>query len=196
MANKRFTIGIDVDGVLCNFCYGARELCKQLFDGRPDDSLVQTGWSFESLGITHDEESQMWDVIDQTPNWWMGLTKLPDTGSLVQLCEEHRVIFITNRKDGSGLPVDRQTFHWLLKHYRNIPSPTVVLSTRKGSIAKGLNLDYFIDDRIKNVQEVVDALPSCKTFIQDGTYNKEYKRAPRVQNFNEFAQIITEASRV
>jgi len=56
---KRLNIGLDVDGVISAFVPAARKLCKQLFNGRPDDALVQTSWAFDSLGITPEEENKL-----------------------------------------------------------------------------------------------------------------------------------------
>jgi 5'(3')-deoxyribonucleotidase len=185
---KRLNIGVDVDGVLSSFTSAARKLCKQLFDGRPDDSLIQTSWAFESLGITKAEESIMWKVIDNTPNWWMTHETMPETDLLHDLCDNHRVIFITNRKDGRvGLPIEIQTAQWLKENY-GLYNPMVAISDNKGPLAAGLKLDYFIDDRPKNVDEVCRYVP--KTALRDATYNQEYPYGWRVRSFNDFVAEI------
>src|SRR6266704_6953959 len=132
-------IGVDIDGVLGAFVPAARKLCQELFDGRPDDSLVQRSWSFETLGITPAEESILWKRIDSIPNWWLTHDIMPNTSLLKPLCDKHRVIFITNRKDGLGLSVDKQSAEWLVRKFW-IFYPTVLLSGEKGPLAKGLKL--------------------------------------------------------
>jgi len=190
----RKIIGVDIDGVLADFTGTARKLCKNLFNGRPDDSSIQTGWGFDSLGISKDEENLMWKAIDSIPNWWMTLEKLPQTYMLEQLIGEgHRVIFITNRKDGAGVPVDLQSAIWLKEKHR-LRHANVVLSDDKGPVAKGLKLDYYIDDRDKNVLEVLQAAPNCKTFMCRWPWKPSFQDGfPRtVDNFNEFAKIVLE----
>ena len=185
------TVGVDLDGVCGNFVSAARKLCQELFNGRPDDSLIQTTWAFSSLGITPEEENILWKKIDSIPNWWLTHDVMPDTSLLKPLCDKHRVVFITNRKDGTGIPVDKQSAEWLVRKFY-IFHPTVLLSNEKGPLAKGLKLDWFIDDRPKNVEEVASYYPECKTVLLDTTYNQECKYPIRVKSFNEFARPLLE----
>jgi 5'(3')-deoxyribonucleotidase len=187
--NKRLNIGVDIDGVLANFSQAAREVCKEIFDGRPDDGLVQTTWAFDSLGISGAEEKLLWKEIDIRPNWWMHLKKLLNTSTLKTLTDTHRVVFITNRKDGTGWPIEQQSAEWLKQHFW-LFNPTVLISDKKGPVADGLKLDYYIDDRPKNVQEVLDGAPNCKTFLLRATYNTEYNPALVVNTFDEFSNLI------
>ena len=186
--SKRFNVGIDVDGVLSNFLKGARDTWKLLLGGRPDDSLTQTGWDFDGLGVTNKEKKLLWSTIDSTPNWWLSLEPLEDTDFLPVLVGEHRCIFITNRKDGEGDPIEVQTQRWLIKHF-NIENPNVIISDKKGPIADGLKLDFFIDDRPKNVEEVILAAPKCETYLYHTTYNTECE-VERMFGFDMFAKYI------
>lgn len=185
---RRLNIGVDVDGVLGCFTCAAREVLKRMFNGKPADNLVQTQWGFDSLGVTKEEEDQLWAEIDATPNWWMDEPRMPATNYLRHLTEAARVVFITDRKDGVGMPVEEQTAKWLENTF-HVWRPNVVISGDKGFIAKGLKLDYFVDDRPKNVDAVLDFYPECKSYILDATYNQEYKRAPRVHGFDDFARL-------
>lgn len=185
---KRFNIGIDVDGVLCNFLKGARETWKPLLGGRPDDSLTQTGWDFDGLGISKEEKTLLWKTIDATPDWWRALEVLPETDFLPVLTMEHRCIFITNRKDGEGDPIEVQTQKWLIQNF-NIENPVVIISDKKGPIADGLKLDFFIDDRPKNVEEVVLSAPACETYLYHTTYNLDCQ-VGRMYGFDMFAKYV------
>jgi len=196
---KRLNIGIDMDGVLADFVGQARKVCQQLFNGRPADNLIQTTWAFESLGITKEEENLLWREIDSRPNWWLNcLHKLPQTDLLMPLYEKHRLIFITNRKDGTNpasWPIELQTAEWLRRQF-HIYQPNVIISDCKGPLLGGLKLDYFIDDRPKNHLEAIDYasdhdLDTICVFLE-GTYNKEYIYPYRVKSFNEFAKVILE----
>jgi uncharacterized HAD superfamily protein len=190
---KRLNIGVDVDGVLADFTSAARKLMKQMFDGRPDDALVQTTWAFESLGINAQEERRFWNKVDTIPNWWLGHYTLPNTDLLSQLCEKHRVIFITNRKDATvGYPIEEQTKLWLKRNF-GVVNTNVIISDNKGPVAIGLKLDYFLDDRPKNVVEVYEAAGGqTKVYLLDTTYNQKCHAVPRVKSFNDLARMVLE----
>lgn len=192
---KRYNVGIDVDGVIANFTQAARETMKSLFGGRPDDTLVQTTWAFESLGITKEEENVFWRFVDNTPNWWLGHRAMPHTLALRELTTNHRCIFITNRKDGTGMPIEVQTASWLRTHF-GIDDPNVVISDNKGPVAEGLNLDYFIDDRDRNVYSVVEYSPDTRTYLCSATYNQNIypPEINIVPNFDAFARTIIRRS--
>jgi uncharacterized HAD superfamily protein len=185
---KRLRIGVDIDGVLADFTGLARKLCRHMFNGEPAKDRIQTGWGFDSLGITKEQENQMWRRIDETYNWWQGLDPLPNTDLLSSLYTRHQVIFITNRKNGTGWPVELQSAEWLDRHY-DIRYPSVLLSDKKGPLAKALELDYFIDDRDKNVREVAAAIGDDKTIMCRWPWQPEFQKFhPNwVLNFNVFA---------
>jgi len=188
---KRLKIGVDVDGVLADFTGHARKLCQRMFNGRPADALVQTGWGFDSLGISPEQEDEMWRTIDATRDWWLYLAPLDETHLITPLVKQHEVIFITNRKQGTGLPVEVQTAEWLTRVF-NLFHPTVLLSSKKGPLAKALGLDYFIDDRDKNVIEVADAIGPQKVVMNRWPWQPEFQKFHPywVHNFNEFAEPL------
>ena len=190
---KRFNIGIDIDGVLSDFVGGARILFKSMLNGWPSDDLIQTSWAFSSLGITEEETKLMWKKLNSIYNWWIGLSPYVHTEFLPHLCDNHRCVFITDRMDGTGYPIEKQTQLWLHQQY-NIDYPTVLISRNKGDIARGLGLDFYIDDKPENVLDVIEKAPRCKTFLQRRTYN-EACAYPAVESLNQFDRIIERHAR-
>jgi hypothetical protein len=186
---RRYNVGIDVDGVLACFVAGARRTMQTLFAGRPDDGLIQTSWAFESLGITQEEEKIFWRHVDNTPNWWLGLRPMPHTLTLPELVRNHRCVFITNRQDGSGMPIEMQTTSWLRANF-GLSEPTVLICKNKGPVVHGLDLDFYIDDRPKNCDEVQAYARDCRVYMCDATYNITDPFPLRVPNFDAFARLI------
>lgn len=187
---KRVRVGIDIDGVLAGFVPAARIVLKDMLNGRPDDALVQKSWSFESLGITKQEENAMWRRIDETKNWWTTLPREPGTTLLKAVCDTCNVVFVTNRKDGNvGWPIEEQSQEWLKREF-HINNPTVLIMDEKGPLLKGLKLDYFIDDRPRNVEDACTYAPECKTALLDCSYNQEYPYGWRVRSFDDFARAF------
>jgi len=117
---------------------------------------------------------------------------MDNTDLLPQLCEKHRVIFITNRKDGTGWPIEDQTKVWLKRNF-GLNNTNVIISDRKGSVADGLKLHYFLDDRPKNVLEVIGDSIATQTFLLDATYNQECLGVDRVSSLNDFIKTVEDS---
>jgi len=186
----RLNIGLDVDGVLAAFSPKFIEIANYLFKLKlkPED---QTGWAHQSLGLSNKQADKVWEVIDETPNWWLEeLPVLPNTESLSNANFKHRLYFITKRNPTEcGLPMEEQTAVWLRRHFF-IPNPTVIVTERKGDVANALELDYFVDDKHENCFDVITKSPRTITFIHTAPYNRKYNYANRAANVNEFFEHI------
>lgn len=182
-------IGVDVDGVLADFATNARAIAKQLFDGKPEDHLVQTGWGFDSLGLNKEQESIMWNAIKGTFNFWASLKPLDNTSLLPLLARKHDLVFVTTRIPTAGAPVCKQTEDWLHRWFL-LDHPNVIITNHKGNVASSLQLKAFIDDKTSNLADihnvVVGRVPPV-LYLKDAPYNQEDKRFSRVGSFNEFA---------
>lgn len=183
------------DGVLADFTSAAKDVLTSLL-GRDVRGLEQRTWSFASLGVSDAEENAFWRHLDTKIQnfWYNGLEPLPDTNLLKPLCDAHEVIFITNRKhplpEADSMPVNEQTAFWL-RNWFQIANPTVLLSKTKGPLCAALNIDYFIDDRDKNIQEVVASIGAEKVIGKVASYTPPeiLKSHPNwVPNFNTFAK--------
>jgi 5'(3')-deoxyribonucleotidase len=190
---KKLLIAVDVDGVLADFTYSARQMAKGLF-GKPADDVVQTEWGFTSVGLTETEESILWKNIHQTPNFWYGLRRLPNTSLLPELVERHDVVFITNRMETGGDTACDQTTKWLINNFR-ILRPRVILASEKGPVIHRLGVDVFIDDKPSNLRQVrevswsVAAGKYIELWLKTAEYNKESTNHGFniADSFNEFA---------
>lgn len=189
MERKRLNIGLDIDGCIGNFMGAARELLKEMYNGRPSDDMIQTGWGLDSLGINKEEERAFWKKLDEIPNWWLNQKVMPGTSRLWDAVHNHRVIFITNRKEGTGWPIDIQTQEWLCRNF-HLHRPNVIISDNKGPLMDALKLDYFLDDRPKNVEEAANASTHCQTALYDATYNQDFKYGWRVKSLDDFLNQI------
>ena len=191
---RRLKIGVDMDGVVVDFVTAfKREAYKVLGRWIEGD---QTSWDFEdSLEITKEEVSKVWDSINATDSWfYLNAITLPGVAKyLPWLTTAHDVYFITSRKQGAGLPVARQTQLYLDE--LGIQFPTVIANTDKGLTAAALKLDAFVDDYIINVESVYKKSPTTKVFIMDATYNRQFDGPfQRVDSFEDFVNKIEDLS--
>ena len=192
----RLNIGIDVDGCVADFSGTYIKLANSMFDLalRPED---QTGWAHQSLGLTDAQDNAVWDRINNTPNWWTRLPKLPNTDTLTEWAKAHRVFFLTKRNPTTvGLSMEDQTANWLRREFF-IPNPTVIITEHKGDVARALRLHCFIDDKFENCWDVVKGSPNTYSFLHDAPYNKEIEASlwmRRAQHINDFFSQIKGAS--
>ncbi len=175
-------IGIDVDGVLADFNTAfilrvIKETGKDLFPRRPFD--IPT-WNYpESYGYTNDEVHAVWTAIKGDPQFWLNLPPYADTlQSLSVLSQKSHsgndLYFVTSRP---GINAKSQTEKWLRENgFKD--RPTVLISSHKGQCAEALDLDYYIDDRDLNVQDVSDTRGALTNiFLLDRPWNRVFAEA-------------------
>lgn len=182
MDNKPI-VGIDLDGVLCDtylhFFKVANKISKK--------NLTMTHYEFPDCGFTPKEVEKAWSHIRHTRNFWETVGTLPNTKQLMRLQERITPIFITSRVSTDGIDVVAQSQNWLERNY-GIRDALVVVTKKKGEEARDLGIEYFIDDKPENCEEVLKHVPGCKVYIQNATYNVQFRhnRINRVQSLNEF----------
>ena len=190
----RLNIGIDIDDVLADFMTEFTTTCNKLH-GKPELDAQPVDWEWSNFNLTREEKDTTWSALQGTPNFWTQLKKEPGANfDLMQrLDKEHELSFITARVPSAGDSVRHQTSQWLLNNF-GIPFPNVFVTTNKGPLAAALKLDYFIDDRPKNVLEIRAAVPTCKVVLKDSCHNQAFvdPEIPRVKDFDTFAKSILE----
>lgn len=188
-------IGIDLDGVLADFTTSFFDVSRRTV-GKPDvDVTFTTDWDMKDI-MTKEEVSKAWSAVKGTRNFWMNLEREKGVSSLNlrNMAKAHDLIFITARAQTKGYSVQQQSAAWLALEF-GLKWPTVIEESHKGPLAAALHLDYFIDDLPSNCLEIMTAVPRCKCFLKNLPHNMDFKSSvlPRVENFNEFAEILREA---
>jgi len=191
-------IGIDCDGVICNF-YTAYEALTREVSGRDlfpslDITVGPPVWNWpEYYGYTAEEMKEVWRRIKTDPEFWFCLSALPDFTLLRErwstLSYHHDVYFVTDRP---GINTKRQTEAWFKRH--GIDCPTMLISAHKGLVARALSLDVYVDDKLENIVNVVEEAPTCRSFLVDRAYNHTNLHTnlqfDRVKDFQEVLDFI------
>jgi 5'(3')-deoxyribonucleotidase len=165
-------LGIDMDGVLADFIKSFNELVKVHFGiVLPDPAET---WDYHKALMTSAQRNKAWDIMKTTPFYG---TILPLDGAIDAIDRLNRltykgneVYFITSRP---GAMTKFYSEKWLQFH--GMDMPTVLLSSNKGPVAKGLGLDVFVDDKPENNMEVLDAVgrdPKVRVYLPDHPYNQ------------------------
>lgn len=161
-------IGVDVDGVLADFRAAFRALARP----QPASPSLEEN-SPATMPLEPARVRQLWNVIANTPNWWLQLTAYEPSQiqRLYSLGRQHgwEVFFLTKRPASAGDPVLVQTQWWLERHGFYMPAVITVPGSR-GELANALRLDLVIDDQMENCAEVISS-SSTKTvlMVRDGT---------------------------
>lgn len=185
-------IGIDCDGVLCDFntSFITRIIevtGRDLFPLRPFDIKE---WDYpQSHGYTNKEINRVWESIKLDCRFWQLLPTYPDTFRSLDLLVVRAVVddiyFITSRP---GVLAKQQTENWLRAY--GFPKSTVLISSEKDLCAKALKLDAYVDDKIENCRAVVAFSPKTKTFLLSRPWNQLYVEVPRVSSIEEFLRAL------
>lgn len=156
-------IGLDIDGCLADFNKGFAKLLEQTANVKlPEvNQLWPDMWEWTEFlhghGVTTEHQLTSWRLVnDAEQHFWSMLDPYPeavDIAETIQLLDnEHDIYFVTSRP-GKGAKM--QTECWLEE--LGVPHPTVLISHSKGYIAKGLELDVFVDDKPDNLHDVIKA---------------------------------------
>jgi hypothetical protein len=91
-------------------------------------------------------------------NFWETLDELEPgaVARLAKLASQQRwdIVFLTDRPQSAGLPVQVQTQRWLSRHGFPLPSVLAVSKVNRGKLASVLRLDVVVDDRPENCVDV------------------------------------------
>lgn len=197
-------IGIDCDGVLCDFNQSfinrvIQVTGKDLFPLRPFD--IPTWHYPQFYGYSEEEmafpNGPVWASIIADDTFWYKL--FPYDGVVEFLCQlnsnEHEFYFITNR---AGVMVKAQTENWLDFHSFGLKTeafgyPTVLVSSEKGMCARALKLDLYIDDNTPNCLDVNAASPTTRVVMLARPWNTAQMGILRAESLQQFEALMTPA---
>lgn len=176
-------IGIDLDGVICDFYEPYEELCVAADNGI--DRFPQRGssvgfyppvWNWpQHYGYSDAVVDRVWEKIKASNDFWLELKPLPegqdliDSGNLNNLLAEHDVYFITARP---GARAKQQTEEWFGIH-AGLDCPTVLLCNNKFHACRALHLDLYIDDRGENIVDCDKYAWETVSVLLNRPYNAE-----------------------
>lgn len=189
-------IGIDIDGVLADFNtafipYYIDVTGHDQFPERPFDIPV---WDYPQFyGYSDVEDKEVWKRISEDRSFWGTLPPYADihrsaNALLARETAGDDLYFITSRP---GVNAKAQT-EWWLSQWMPVGRNTVLISSQKGLCARALDLDAYIDDRDRNIFDVVTTHPKTSAYILDRPWNRTPNvplGAHRVKSVEEFLSL-------
>lgn len=186
-------IGIDVDGVLADFAHGYEQKIievtgRNLF--QPGDSDHPPCWDWDKLrGYTGEEIGAVWKSIRASRDFWYSLGALPGVEDFIYDWSntDHEIYFITDRP---GVNAQIQTQQWLIDY--DFSCPSVIISRKgKGAVCAALSIEYYIDDKLENIEDVAATSKGTHLFMPRTLYNQD-RPCPGtvIESLGEFHDVI------
>lgn len=166
-------IGIDIDGVLCNWAQGFHNLlCDVVGEKRP--FVVPTQWDLGNTSWTPEQIDLGWEAIRNTRDWWITLEPYRDNVNALRAFfgGGDDFYYVTSRTPSDGFSVLKQTQHWLDSLDLLLHGCSILVVDKpsfKRNVVLGLALDKFIDDKLETV---VDGHPSTDWYLLSREWNK------------------------
>jgi len=190
-ASKRRVVGIDVDDCLADFV-SAFTAAAVAVTGRWElNGREPADWEFSNFGLSRDDMRQVWNHIQNTPNFWLSLYKLPGTDQLEARENDLILYFVTSRVPSLGMPLEQQTAYWIRREF-GIQFPSVILSKEKGKVAAALGCYAFIDDRPLYLEQVREEHPHCQLYLKSRSHNLNYRLLPRMRRVESVNEMLEE----
>ncbi len=190
-------IMFDIDGVLADFVLGFTALAGNKFKVKPTSHSETFDWHMTGI-MTKDQVDDTLDEVRKSADFWRNLPLARDVtpddlGRIQHLNELHRVYFVTSRiESGNTL---QQTRWWFFR--QGITPPNVIMSSKKGEVAKSIKADYSIDDKWDNAHCIhwISDNPQTKSYLIDRPYNHVSnivgaQRVKRITTVKEFLDDV------
>lgn len=179
-------IMFDVDGVLANFIEGFRAEYAHVH-GRPFPL------SYDEIRWDDLWDEKVWAGIKKSKGWWTMLTAIPERRvfrRISAMANRHDIYFVTARP---GYHAKAQTETWL--RMQGVEDPTVVMSSKKGEIAKAIQADFSIEDKAGNATFIAYFSPNTRSYIIDRPYNQFDplmigSKVVRIKEIEQFLAVI------
>jgi hypothetical protein len=168
MGSKSKVLMLDCDGVIFNFCAGVHNLAKELFNKElvTHHRCART-WEAWSEPLTKAETNIVWTHVKTSKTFWFTLPPIINVDDFAMLNTFNDVYYVTARE---GDTARLQTASAL--YACGIDSPSVILSRKKGEVARALDATHAIDDKLGNAVAISWLSPKTHSYILDYPYNR------------------------
>jgi len=201
MGGTTVKIGLDLDGVLCNFGARVIEAANALWPRKLAPNFVPDNWNYEGH-LTKEEFAEVWMYIKARKYFWEDIPSLAGVQDLQDFLMRRRsteeprdeLYFITARAITVGDPPLAQSAHWLQIHGlwpRDGFSTVIPVAepTHKKDLFRGLGIRYMLDDYAPTIAEL-NELEGMHAFVLDQPWNRYADTLPRVYSVAEYLDKI------
>ncbi len=186
-------IGIDVDGVLRDFCYGLEKVVKEHYpDYLPEDYTGINNWKLSDNFTVDKPEIQKiyWDeyskeIMGESPAFEENVRQMKNLISHYHELDNSDISFVcvTSQKTHAR----HHTLSWLGKYGLNFDT----VYFRKGYEKPNVQIDYLVDDSPNNYNYWIEKRGMEHGFIlMDQPYNQHIETKNRVYDIDSIMEFI------
>ena len=192
---KTITIGIDVDGVLRDFCTGLEKVVKEHYpEYLPEDYTGINNWKLSDNFIADKADLQKiyWEeyakeIMGESPAFEENVRQMKNLIShydgLIHGNTDVTFVCVTSQKPHARY----HTLSWLGKHGLNFDT----IYFRKGWKKWMVNVDYLVDDSPNNFENWVRGRGMKEGFIlMDQPYNQHIETEHRVYDIDSIMEHV------
>lgn len=185
------TVIFDCDGVLADFVLAfTKEIGAPVPWGTREN---KSKWDFSDV-FTKQQIDDAWSRIRNDKHWWTYVPALEDEyvfSDIDSLQYDYHVLFVTARV---GLNPQMQTQRWLWDH--GVDDAHVVVTDKKGEIARAVDASYHVDDKPQNAACVHWMSEKTKSYFVEHDYRRGGdwlpERIKRIKSVKEYIADIKE----
>jgi uncharacterized HAD superfamily protein len=189
----RKTIFFDVDGVLADFVTGFTSLANQLF-GTPIIGVYEMPhFDYWNEFLDEKQRSVVWEKIFNSYDFWGSLNHLlssKEVEAMSHFAHDNNIYFVTDRRSDVMNPAVA-TAYWLQSKFK-IQHAQVIATKNKAFIAKAIQPDFAIDDKVEHAIGYVKQ--GVRSFLFQRPYNKDSWDNIYLHYVNSVGEFIKEAS--
>jgi uncharacterized HAD superfamily protein len=187
-------IGLDLDGVLCNFTKAFIAKANELYPNSVSWDWVPQSWNHEESGLSAEQISRLWYEIKRDHDFWMCIEPLPGAAELDhhihQVMKKADIYFITARE---GVNVRAQTDKWLTMYIPNAPAAHHLIlvdsAYHKIEMMHAMDIKALLDDKGAFVAVAKD-LPQANVWLMRRPWNEHERRSYHLRSVESVTEYL------